>query len=67
MGLSTQAGLLEPRLSLAESWEQLDDKTVVMHLRPDVNVWKTDEAVNADLVKWNLDKGMDAGATTRSA
>ena len=67
MGLNTPAGLLEPRLSLAESWEQLDDKTVVMHLRPDVNVWKTDEAVNADLVKWNLDKGMDAGATTRSA
>ncbi|MDP6606015.1 MAG: ABC transporter substrate-binding protein [Dehalococcoidia bacterium] len=67
MGLKTPSGLLEPRLSLAESWEQLDDKTVVLNLRPNVKIWKTDEAVNADLVKWNLDKGMDPGATTRSA
>ena len=61
------AGLLDPALSLAESWEQVDELTFILNLRPDVNIWKTDEAVDADLIKWNMDKAVDPGATTRSA
>ena len=61
------AGLLDPSLSLAESWEQVDDVTVLLNLRPGVNIWKSDEKVDADLIKWNLEKALDPGATTRSA
>jgi len=64
---TNQAGLLDPSLSLAESWEQVDPLTVVLKLRPDVFIWKTDEAVDAELVKWNLERAKDPAATTRSA
>lgn len=45
-------------LSLAKSWEQPDDTTIIFHLRDGVKL-HDDSALDSDLVKWNMDRVKD--------
>lgn len=59
-------GLLDPSRSLALSWEQVDATTVNVKLRSGITMYNSDEPVDAELVKWNIDRARAEGATSRS-
>ncbi len=59
-------GLLDPNLSIAQHWEYVEPTKVVLKLRPGVTINGTGEPVNADLVKWNLDRAMSPKALPRN-
>lgn len=47
----------DPSWSLAEEWEQADELTVVLKIRPGVTIASTGEPVDAELAVWNLERG----------
>lgn len=59
-------GLLDPSQSLAETFEQVTPTKIILNLRPGVSIPEHDEPVDADLVKWNLERATDEGATPRT-
>ncbi len=55
--------MLDADYSLAESWEQVDDLTLVFTLRDGVKMNKTEEPVDADLIVWNLERASSGAAS----
>jgi len=59
-------GLLDPSRSIAEKWEYPEPTKLVLRLRSGITMYNSDEPVNAELIKWNLTRAMDAKATSRA-
>ena len=59
-------GLLDPGRSLAESWEQVEPTKLILKLRSGVTIQDSDEAVDSELVKWNLERASADDGTARS-
>jgi peptide/nickel transport system substrate-binding protein len=53
--LNAETGRFELRPELAESWERVNDRTFVFHLRSGVKFHDGSD-FNADVAKWNLDR-----------
>lgn len=61
-----QDGLLDPAQSLANKWEYAEPTKLILSLRPGIKIAGSDEAVDAELVKWNLQRATSDRATPRS-
>lgn len=61
-----QDGQLDPGRSLAESWEYAEPTRLVLKLREGVRFHEGEEVVNAEIVKWNLERATSDSATSRS-